>query len=570
MLEFSRRLVVAALAIGSSQVALRAQVCFETALGTNLALTDDSVSTPQSLGFNFPFGGVTHTSIVVSSNGFIWLDATASNSRCCGGSSPLLLSDAPSICPFWTDLVPSLASGVFFNTLTNPNRAVVTWDQTTEYGQPTSNAMTIQCQLFDDGRILFYFDGGARVRGHTLLVGMSPGRSAPDPGASDLSTLPFLAASDSIYETFSASSFDLTGSSIEFLPAAPTQYLVLARPQCQSASIARFGEGCPNPQAVYELFSPGAIDLSNQAIAMTPATAGGYDLTACTQNCFDQNFSNPIPLTDDSVSAQLPLGFTFDYPGGSTSVISIASNGFIWLQPQQSASSRCCSGNPTAFAADPPSIAPMWTDLNPSVGGSVYFDALPGRALITFVGVPEYSNQGNNTFQLQLHASGLVLMAYQSVATVSHTVLAGFSAGGVAPVPAGIDFTASLPFSTGPSGRPLSLDPAAGTIPRLGTNFAVVTSDIPSSAVAGTLMIGFAQLAIDLGPVGFPGCSLLQSAEAIGGFGTGQPTSTFNLPVPNSAALAGAVLYGQSAALLIGGSGVGIAMSNGLRIGIGI
>ncbi|MBI5850184.1 MAG: hypothetical protein HZB39_03985, partial [Planctomycetes bacterium] len=65
--------------------------CFEPNLGTDLLLSDDSVSPRQSLGFSFPFAGGNVTTIAVSSNGFVWLDNSTANA-CCNGDRAQFLA----------------------------------------------------------------------------------------------------------------------------------------------------------------------------------------------------------------------------------------------------------------------------------------------------------------------------------------------------------------------------------------------------------------------------------------------------------------------------------------------
>ena len=55
--------------------------------------------------------------------------------------------------------------------------------------------------------------------------------------------------------------------------------------------------------------------------------------------------------------------------------IDISSNGFVWLA--SSFDSGCCNADVTTFLTGLPRIAVTWMDLNPTVSGAVYFNALP-------------------------------------------------------------------------------------------------------------------------------------------------------------------------------------------------
>jgi hypothetical protein len=62
-------------------------------------------------------------------------------------------------------------------------------------------------------------------------------------------------------------------------------------------------------------------------------------------------------------------------------------------------------------------VAPLWDDLNPSSGGNVYryHDEANGRYIVQWDGVPHYPNEGSFTFQVILHASGVIVYQYESI-----------------------------------------------------------------------------------------------------------------------------------------------------------
>ena len=216
--------------------------CFETNLGTNLNLTDDSVATNRALGFSFPFGASTVTAVSVSSNGFVWL-GNSTDSACCNGDVNAFLSGLARIAGLWTDLDPGSNGGVFFNTF--PGRAVITWNQVPEYG--VGVPFTFQIQLLSTGAVTMFWDGTVGVTGHTALVGITPGGGAANPGARDYSaTLPFNTGTvATVFESFPANSFDLRGRVIDFTPNGQGGYAVTAHTGCQFASFQQYGLGCP-------------------------------------------------------------------------------------------------------------------------------------------------------------------------------------------------------------------------------------------------------------------------------------------------------------------------------------
>jgi len=79
-----------------------------------------------------------------------------------------------------------------------------------------------------------------------------------------------------------------------------------------------------------------------------------------------------------------------------------------------------------------PGISMLWDDLNPSSGGTIrYATSYLDRVVVTFVGVPEYSNSGSNTFQCELFFDGVIRMSWLGVDSNDNIV--GLSAGGGMP-----------------------------------------------------------------------------------------------------------------------------------------
>jgi len=107
-----------------------------------------------------------------------------------------------------------------------------------------------------------------------------------------------------------------------------------------------------------------------------------------------------------------------------------------------------------------PRIAPLWFDLDPSEGGTMYREQLADRYVVTWQQVPEWSQTDSTTMQLELFFAGGIRMTYLEVEADSG--VSGLSEGiGLTVVEEYNDFTASidcalfesvefLPFVTGP------------------------------------------------------------------------------------------------------------------------
>ena len=200
-------------------------IAFEPGLGAALATltgADDAVE-QVSLSFAFPFLGATFTDIFVSTNGNLSLGADADNVFD-PTATDLLNALAPTIAPFWSDMSLVSMGSVHFNDF--GDRAVFTWNQVGSFESEFA-PFTFQAQLFADGSITFAYDGIADILanlGENLVIGMSQGGSAADPGESDFAgSFPFnTAASGTVYEVYSAGSepFDLDSTSFSFTPVS--------------------------------------------------------------------------------------------------------------------------------------------------------------------------------------------------------------------------------------------------------------------------------------------------------------------------------------------------------------
>ncbi len=121
---------------------------------------------------------------------------------------------------------------------------------------------------------------------------------------------------------------------------------------------------------------------------------------------FEQPTNGNLFLGDDDfadVSDLLPAGSTFTVfgkpYGPSNPGIFVGSNGYITFgagdsSPFENFSNHC----------DLPRISALFDDLNPTQGGAVKaeFQPSPARLIVTWDGVPEFLNNGSNTFQIIL------------------------------------------------------------------------------------------------------------------------------------------------------------------------
>jgi len=341
--------------------------------------------------------------------------------------------------------------------------------------------------------------------------------------------------------------------------------------QGQQAASTPYGTGCYEEAAsFYELFSASAFDLGGTPGSETVInfffTGAGY--VGFPGAATWRTPQNALTLSDDSVqTVQLP--FALPYPGGSTSIVGICSNGYLWLDSNTSAD---YTPTTSALLRQSPRFAPAWTDLNPSAGGTVYYDTDPtsGAVFVTYDAVFEYGGSTTSTFQVVLFPSGNIDLLYRDLTVVSHNTLVGWSPGGNAIDPGGIDISATTPIFTGLDRRALTI---SSTRPIEGSLLTVNVSNIPAGTTLGVLLLSGTQfLGGTSSPIsGMSGCLLYVGVDDPWYF---YPTgATHSVRFPNTipaGVFTGQNIYMQAAALAPGVNTAGVASSNGLDLRVGV
>jgi len=358
-----------------------------------------------------------------------------------------------------------------------------------------------------------------------------------------------------------------------------------------------FGEGCyRGTTTFYETFpSLSAFDFAgsagNEVVISAAPSPEGYIVFpgssawyAPTGTQVLNNAATPAAMGDNQFSRPLTLPFAFPYPGGSTTVIHAASDGFVNLG---ATTSNACDSTPTAaeLVSQAPRLCPLWCNLQPATNLStnpqsgVYFDIDPSNqtVYVTWLDVADRSGSlpaagaTSVDVQLALRSSGEFEFRYRDMVpnTTTAAVIVGASKGNdggqVSIDPGSVDLSASLPLITdGPDSRPLVHTVG---VPRVGTNFDLSASDIENLAPIAILFFGDTAIdpGIDLGFLGAAGCNAhtnanLASAAIPASLPAGTASAT--LPIPNDPALVGLVLTSQYVAFT-SKNALGLATSNG-------
>lgn len=143
--------------------------------------------------------------------------------------------------------------------------------------------------------------------------------------------------------------------------------------------------------------------------------------------CFERQFGTLLTMLDDSVSPPQTLPFSFPWNGSLVNVVTICSNGFVWLD----GTTTLTDYTPTEaeFLSLAPRIAPMWVDVNPALavaGAGVWVNSFAptatsaGRFVVTWDRCPYYGTTNSLTMQLQIDDTGTVTFFYDA-STYAHT-----------------------------------------------------------------------------------------------------------------------------------------------------
>ncbi len=168
--------------------------------------------------------------------------------------------------------------------------------------------------------------------------------------------------------------------------------------------------------ALFEEFSGGkTFDLANATVTFSPEDGPAPPPAEVV-----------LGLGDDD-TAGIPIGFDFPFFGKTYSTAHVNSDGNITFGKGDVSTSK---RDKNRFLTGAPRIAVLFADLDPSKGGVVSYLANPedGTLLVSYKNVRLYGASGSSSASLKLHASGLIELSYDSVASFSYIV--GISKGG--------------------------------------------------------------------------------------------------------------------------------------------
>ncbi|MBL8724747.1 MAG: hypothetical protein JNK49_11915 [Planctomycetes bacterium] len=367
---------------------------------------------------------------------------------------------------------------------------------------------------------------------------------------------------------------------------------IVYTPAANSAQYVPLGAGCYfRPEAFYQSFpnSNTAPNLANQSISLinlgsnylvvpgsfglvtpsgTSLTAGAYGSSSSLD--WDDALSTPIAL---------PFANGFPYPTGSTSDITISSNGSIYLASVVNNDYAVCGasyGSIAPFRDGPARIAAYYHDLDLQTSGGLYYEVDPNNqwVRVTWLNVSEWGVPAAvNTMQVTLHDTGNIDIFYGSLGNRSNgnNAITGFTPGNGAGLPAAMNILASLPFQSGDGAKPPVLTMDARPVIGRATN--IVTTNITPGTTFQLFIAGLSGVPspISLAPFGMPNCFQHISPFTAFGVANSQPGGDFAVPftIPNDNSYQNVQFFFQAAPFTPGLNTLGVLTSNGLCVKIG-
>jgi MSHA biogenesis protein MshQ len=193
---------------------------------TFLSLTNNALAVAP-LGFNFVFGGVTYTSLEVSSNGFVQLAGAGIPGANTNKDLVDVTTGFVGLLPFWADLVPyknityatGSCDGVYYKTQgAAPNRVFILEFNSIPKKNTSNSDTTFQLQLHENNNVVVFSYQTAYLSGLEATVGVVVSGSGGVPTAGDYTQYSFNQASVVPPTTIVWNSSVINHFEVEFTP----------------------------------------------------------------------------------------------------------------------------------------------------------------------------------------------------------------------------------------------------------------------------------------------------------------------------------------------------------------
>lgn len=560
-----------------------AQNCFAgPAAGTLLGNLVDTIYPAQAIGFAFPLAGSTYTDIHISDHGLAFLSNAGVPTPPAGGAfvyTPSLANFGignPIIAAMWSDTVGGgINSGVYIDSSASSCR--IEWRNVNSFGFATQ--FNLAMTLFPNGNIQFDYDpsvtnastfGGVSDNG---IVGVTTGGALTTPV--DLSA-GGANANNIVFENWvTANTFDMQNNSLLMIQTNPGWSYVLLGPSSNCANAVDYGTGCGGGgiDSIYESYTSTSFDLVGSSISWI---RGADNYTVIN---LPGTFVPPTPAAQAVAAGlldgqqQFTLSSAMPIPGGTTTVLNITTKGQVELNGTPGVIDFLPSA---AKLLDWPNAAfHCWHDFyqGPTApgAGAILFEEIGGVAYATWNAVASFSSTQTSTVQWQFNlASGNATLVVVSAGGIGDLVnldftVVGYSVGGVSADPGSTDLSA-IPGAVLVTDFILPLALTTNGSPTIGSaTFGYELTNVPALVPVAFLFFGDTQLnpGIPLDSIGMAGCTAWTNANlgsvavpVVGG------TGLFTLPIPASPSLAGTTFSTMGVAFSLA-TALNLVSSNG-------
>ncbi len=173
----------------------------------------------------------------------------------------------------------------------------------------------------------------------------------------------------------------------------------------------------------------GFSDLSLKSVRFSPdGSSDSYEACATDIDSLPVSTagSNQVSLNSNGFLKITP-GFSIEYYGVRYDELYIGANGYVTFT-----SGDVAADGTLANHFNLPRISGFYTDLNPSLGGTISWEVIGTKVVVTFKNVPlAVDSEAKVTFQIEVYSSGGVIVSWLELPSTSF--LAGISAGNGTP-----------------------------------------------------------------------------------------------------------------------------------------
>ena len=225
-------------------------------------------------------------------------------------------------------------------------------------------------------------------------------------------------------------------------------------------------------------------------VCMSWATIDEYYSFNATTGTYTPITGTPVTdiLSDDAISATVPLGFTFAYGDNAYTEIKLSSNGWIGLGSAQTGSNL---SNALASTTIVPVIGPLWDDLSMASGTVQYLlsGTAPNRIFTIQYADVKWNWSGTNqfNFQVRLYETGKIDFIYGSATGTPNSASGSI---GINMLPGGAGWFYSITpgspatYSTTVENTSISAFPAQGTVYEF-TPVVAQANDLAALSISG-------------------------------------------------------------------------------------